>query len=202
MRIHPRPRRSAPLAVLLSAVLALAVAGCGAAGTGDKGYVGADGVITTVAPEDRREVAGEVSGETLDGQPWSLADQRGKVVVLNVWGTWCPPCRKEAPVLAEAARQLKADPELGDDVVFMGINTRDSSPAQGRAFERNFEVPYPSLFDPDGRTLLAFRGTITPNAIPSTLVIDRQGRVAARVLGEITSARTLVALVEDVDGPR
>lgn len=179
--------------LLLLPMIAL-VAACGATGTGDKGYVGADGIITRLAPDERRAVEGDVSGETLDGDQWALDDQRGKVVVLNVWGTWCPPCRKEAPVLSEAARQLQAD-----GVIFMGINTRDSSAAQGRAFERNFKVAYPSLFDPDGRTLLAFRGTITPNAIPSTLVIDRDGKVAASVLGEITSARTLIGLVEDVD---
>lgn len=182
------------LARLLLLPLIALVAACGASGTGDKGYVGADGIITLLPPDERRAVEGEVSGETLDGESWSLADQRGKVVVLNVWGTWCPPCRKEAPVLSDAARQLQPD-----GVVFMGINTRDSSPAQGRAFERSFDVAYPSLFDPDGRTLLSFRGTITPNAIPSTLVIDRDGKVAASVLGEITSARTLVGLVEDVD---
>lgn len=186
-----------PLARLMLLPLVALVAACGAAGTGDKGYVDGNGIITRLPADERRAVDGEVSGETLDGQKWSLDDQRGKVVVLNVWGTWCPPCRKEAPVLSEAARQLKAD-----DVVFMGINTRDSSPAQGLAFERAFDVAYPSLFDPDGRTLLAFRGTITPNAIPSTLVIDRNGKVAASVLGEITRASTLVGLVEDVDGPR
>ena len=183
-----------PARLLLLLPLIALLAACGAAGTGDKGYVGADGIITRLEPDERRVVEGDVSGETLDGEQWSLADQRGKVVVLNVWGTWCPPCRKEAPVLSEAARQLQSD-----GVVFMGINTRDSSPAQGRAFERNFKVAYPSLFDPDGRTLLSFRGTITPNAIPSTLVIDRDGKVAASVLGEITSARTLVGLVEDVE---
>lgn len=188
--------------LLLLPLIAL-VAACGAAGTGDKGYVGADGIITRLPPGERRTVDGEVSGKTLEGKTWSLSEQRGKIVVLNVWGTWCPPCRKEAPVLAEAARQLQADDSEGpEDVVFMGINTRDSSPAQGLAFERNFTMPYPSLFDPDGRTLLAFRGTISPNAIPSTLVIDRDGKVAASVLGEITSARTLVGLVEDVDGAR
>ena len=96
-------------------------------------------------------------------------------------------------MLAEAARQLSAQ-----GVVFMGINTRDSSSAQGLAFQRNFQVPYPSLFDPDGRTLLSLRGSVPPNAIPTTLVIDAQGRVAARVLGELTSARTLAGLVEDV----
>lgn len=174
-------------------VLATLFSGCGTDGTGDKGYVDGNGVITRVAAGERKAVVDDVAGTTLENKHWSLRAQRGKVVVLNVWGTWCPPCRKEAPVLAEAARQLSAQ-----GVVFMGINTRDSSSAQGLAFQRNFQVPYPSLFDPDGRTLLSLRGSVPPNAIPTTLVIDAQGRVAARVLGELTSARTLAGLVEDV----
>lgn len=173
--------------------LVLLVTACGAAGTGDKGYVSGDGIITRLPADERSAPKSEVAGTTLDGKEWNLADQKGKVVVLNVWGTWCPPCRKEAPLLVEAANELQ-----GQDVVFMGINTRDSDEAQGLAFERSFDVPYPSLFDPDGRTLLAFRGTLTPNAIPSTLVVDAEGRVAASVLGEIPSAATLVGLVEDV----
>lgn len=185
-------RRLLPL-VALWVTGGLLLTGCGAAGTGDKGYVDGNGIITRLAPAERMQVHGDVSGKTLQGQAWSLRQQRGKIVVLNVWGTWCPPCRKEAPVLSEAARRLAAE-----GVVFIGINTRDSSTAQGLAFERNFKVAYPSIFDPDGRNLLAFRGTLPPNAIPSTLVIDQQGKVAASILGEVTRASTLVGLVEDV----
>ena len=85
-----------------------------------------------------------------------------------------------------------------DDVVFVGVNTKDSSPDQGLAFERRYDVPYPSLFDPSGRTLLAFHGTLNPSAIPSTVVLDQQGRVAASILGEVPSQQTLVDLVRDV----
>ncbi|WP_445259273.1 TlpA disulfide reductase family protein [Nocardioides aurantiacus] len=171
----------------------LALSACGEApSTGDKGYVDGQGIITRL-PVAERKPPGPVEGETLEGKPVSLDDYEGQVVVLNVWGSWCPPCRKEAPILREAARELAKD-----DVAFIGINTRDSSQDQGLAFERRYDVPYPSLFDPSGRTLLAFAGTLNPSAIPSTVVLDEQGRVAASILGEIPSRRTLVAVVEDV----
>ena len=95
-------------------------------------------------------------------------------------------------MLAEAARDLGKQ-----DVAFLGIDSRDPSESAARAFVRNFEIPYPSIYDQQGRTLLAFRGTLTPNSIPSTVIIDRQGRVAASVLGEITRT-TLYDLVEEV----
>ncbi len=193
-RTGPRPEVGAPIRSLLAVLLVGAVsAGCGGtADTGDKGYVWAAGIITRLPADERRE-PGEVSGETLDGEDLSLDEYAGQVVVLNVWGSWCPPCRKEAPTLAAAAREL-AD----DDVVFVGVNTKDASPEQGLAFERRYDVPYESLFDPSGRTLLAFRGTLNPSAIPSTVVLDKQGRVAASILGEVPSRRTLVDLVRDV----
>ncbi len=169
--------------------------GCGrSADTGDKGYVDGTGLITRLAA-DKRTKPGEVSGTTLDGEDLSLDEYAGKVVVLNVWGSWCPPCRKEAPTLAAASRELAKD-----GVVFVGVNTKDSSPEQGLAFERRYDVPYASFFDPSGRTLLAFHGTLNPSAIPSTVVLDRQGRVAASILGEVPSRRTLVDLVQDVAG--
>ena len=186
-----------PAAVLLAAALgAGALAGCSGGevgGSGDQGYVAGKGIITTVAAADR-ERPGEVSGTTLDGNDVSLSDHRGKVVVLNVWGSWCPPCRAEAPMLADAARDL-----AGRGVVFLGINSRNPERAGPRAFERRFDVPYDSIYDPDGRTLLAFHGTLSPNSIPSTVVIDRQGRVAASVIGSV-SRTTLDDLVDDARG--
>lgn len=157
------------------------------------GYVRGSGTITTIAKGERAP-APEVSGTTLSGADLSLADFAGKAVVINVWGSWCPPCRKEAPELAEAAREL-AD----KDVEFLGISTRDHDKQTALAFERRFKMPYPSLYDPAGELLLGFRETLPPNAIPSTLVIDRDGRVAARIIGETTKS-TLVGLVEDVVG--
>jgi thiol-disulfide isomerase/thioredoxin len=178
------------LAVLL---LGSATSACGGSpGTGDKGYVDGEGIITRLSVGDRRP-PGEVSGTTLEGDELSLDEYAGKVIVLNVWGSWCPPCRKEARTLAAAARELEAD-----GVAFLGVNTKDSSPDQGLAFQRRYDVPYPSFFDPSGRTLLAFRGTLNPSSIPSTVVIDQQGRVAASVLGEVPSQQTLVGLVRDV----
>jgi thiol-disulfide isomerase/thioredoxin len=172
----------------------IALAGCSndeVGSSGDSGYVSGKGVITRLAADDRRP-PGEVAGETLEGEQVSLADFEGKTVVVNVWGSWCAPCRSEAPDLVDASEEL-AD----DGVVFLGINSRDLDKGAARAFQRRFEVPYPSIYDQQGRTLLAFRGTLSPNAIPSTVVIDAEGRVAASIIGE-TTASTLVGLVEDV----
>ena len=186
------PRRPWLPAVLLCVGL---LAGCtnDVGSSGNQGYVAGKGVITTVAKADRK-TPGDVSGTSIDGEPLDLADHRGKVVVVNVWGSWCPPCRAEAPMLADAARDL-AD----DDVVFLGINSRDQSEAAARAFVRQFDIPFPSIYDQSGSTLLAFRGTLSPNSIPSTVIIDPQGRVAASVLGEITRT-TLDDLVEEAAG--
>jgi len=160
-------------------------------GSAGSGYVSGAGVITTLAVGDR-EKPGEVSGETLDGKSVALTDFAGQVVVVNVWGSWCPPCRAEAPDLVAAADEL-----AGEDVVFLGINSRDLNQAAARAFVRRFDILYPSIYDQQGETLLAFRDTLSPNSIPSTVIIDEQGRVAASVLGQV-SKRTLLALVDEV----
>jgi thiol-disulfide isomerase/thioredoxin len=188
--------RRAARAALLAALLAAVSSGCsgGSVGSsGDQGYVAGKGIITSVAVADR-ERPGPVSGTTLDGASRSLSDYRGKTVVVNVWGSWCPPCRAEAPMLAAAARDLAKK-----DVVFLGINSRNPEQAGPRAFERRFRIPYDSLYDPGGRTLLAFHGTLPANAIPSTVVIDPEGRVAASVIGSITRT-TLYDLVDDASG--
>lgn len=153
------------------------------------GFQGGDGAVTILA-EDQRPTAPELAGETLEGEPISTADFAGKLIIINVWGSWCAPCRSEAPEL------VKADEELGDDVAFLGLNTRDLDVAPALAFERSFGLTYPSIFDPKGELLLGF-AQLPPKAIPSTVVIDTDGRVAARVLGEV-SASTLIGIVEDV----
>ena len=183
-----------PLGLLAALLLVGSLAGCsdnavGSSG-GNQGYVAGKGIITSVAPADR-EAPGPVSGTTLAGRETSLADYRGKVVVLNVWGSWCPPCRAEAPMLADAARDLRSR-----GVVFLGINSRNPERAAPRAYEQRFKVPYDSIYDPTGRALLAFRGTLPANAIPSTVVVDAEGRVAGSNVGTITRT-TLYDLVED-----
>lgn len=190
---YPRPEVRASLRLLLAVLLLGAVtSACGGTSTGDKGYVDGQGIVTRLAAGERK-VPGDVSGTTLTGEDLSLKEYAGKVVVLNVWGSWCAECRQEARSLAGAARELQKD-----GVVFVGVNTKDSSPDQGLAFEKRYDVPYPSFYDPSGRTLLAFHGTLVPSAIPSTVVLDADGRVAASIQGKIPSQQTLVDLVRDI----
>ena len=180
-----------PLVALL-ALIALITTGCSSLdGTGDKGYISGDGQITAIDPVDRGKPI-TLSGEDLDGKPLSFDDLRGRIVVVNYWWSACPPCRVEQPGLNKAAA------ELGDDAAFVGINIRDLSADQGRAYVRSFEVPYPSVFDPSGEALLAFSGVLSRNAIPSTLVLDKEGRVAATVIGRVPGSRTIPDLVADV----
>lgn len=168
------------------------LAGCTSlSGTGDKGYITGEGVPSEVAPT-AREGAIELTGTDLDGNDVDLADLRGKPVVVNVWWSQCPPCRVEQPELNEAAE------ELGDDVTFLGINIRDSSAENALSYNRGFDVPYPSIYSPDGSALLAFAGTLNPRSIPSTVVLDADGRVAASVQGRIPTTQTLISLVEKV----
>lgn len=188
-------RRGAAL-VAATMLLAATLAGCSGStvgSSGDQGFVAGKGIITTLAVADRK-APGEVSGTTLAGRRVALSDLRGSVVVVNVWGSWCPPCRAEAPTLAQAARDLRSK-----GVQFLGINSRDPEQAGPLAFQRRFKVPYDSIYDPDGRTLLAFHGTLSPNSIPSTVIIDRQGRVAASVIGTVTRV-TLEDIVQSVQG--
>lgn len=177
----------------VAAVAAIAglLTGCGSAGTDTGGFVGGDGTVTLL-PFDQRRPAPAISGTTLDGKPWASPTDSGRqVIVYNVWGSWCAPCRAEAPALVAASKRTAGT------ATFVGINTRDLDQAAPRAFVRAFEVPYVNLFDPDGALLLAFEGQLPPSAIPSTLLVDPDGRVAARIIGETTEA-TLVGLIEDL----
>jgi thiol-disulfide isomerase/thioredoxin len=168
------------------------LAGCAAAPSTEGGFVSGDGSVSVVATADRQEPSSEVAGETIDGRPVALADLRGKVVVMPVWGSWCGPCRAEAPMLAAVARQLS-----GQGVAFLGLNVRDLDPAQARAFARNAGIGYPSIYDPAGETMLAFRDSLPPQAIPSLLVLDEEGRIGGRVLGQV-SRSTLLGVVDEV----
>lgn len=173
------------------ALAPLGLAGCGSTNTAVNGFTGGDGSFSLIPPGERT-AAPPLSGTTLDGKQLALSDYPGTIVVLNVWGSWCGPCRHEAPALVQAATTLEGRAQ------FIGINTRDLDTAPAQAFVRAFGVPYPNLFDPDGALLLGF-GQLPPKAIPSTLIIDAQGRVAARMLGE-ASASTVVGAVNDIAG--
>ncbi|WP_371781374.1 TlpA family protein disulfide reductase [Streptosporangium subroseum] len=175
--------RANSAAAAAAAALLLAVTGCaGNQGsqpqTGDTRFVAGDGKITLFEAADRK-VAPAVEGETLAGDTAALAAHKGKVVVLNFWASWCAPCRAEAPVLKDIAAKTKAD-----GVEFLGIDFKDRK-AEALAFERSQGTGYPSIFDQPGKVALSFQGTVPPAAIPSTLIIDRQGRIAARALGAV-----------------
>lgn len=175
------------VAALFAAVL---LAGCSSSSGGGTGFVAGDGTLT-VLPVGQRPAAPELTGKTLDGAAWSSSDAAGKVIVYNVWGSWCAPCRAEAPELVAAAKATS------DTAVFVGLNTRDLDTAAPKAFVRAFGVPYANLYDPDGALLLKFSSQLPANAIPSTLVVDPSGKVAARVIGQVTQT-TLVGLVNDL----
>jgi thiol-disulfide isomerase/thioredoxin len=143
-----------------------------------------------IYPPDKRTQAPKLAGQTLDGAPFSLSDLAGQTVVINVWGSWCAPCRAETPDLVRLAGEYASR-----GVRFVGINTRDN-PAAAKAFVRSFAVPYPSIDDSDGQVLLRLQGVIPTAVVPSTVVIDRHGRVAARIIGRI-DYHTLKGLLAD-----
>lgn len=198
---RPRPwYRRTWKRVLLSLVLAAALgAGAGQAylAAGDqteRSDVGS--ALTSIAAGVTKYAASQrgtpidLEGPALEGDDLSLAELRGKPVVLNVWGSWCAPCREEAPVLAEASRRYAGE------VAFLGINIRDNR-SKALAFEKRFGITYPSFADFDGSTVLSLNDYVPVNVVPVTLVLDAEGRVAARVLGVLRKA-TLSALLDTV----
>lgn len=186
-----RRTRTAAGAALLVLLAGPVLTACSGFDPAREGATYTDGKATiTTRDADSRDEPVEFSGTTLEGDALDVADYRGKVVVINIWGSWCGPCRAEMPHLVKAAA------ELGDDVAFVGINVRDTE-GKAKAFERRYEVTWPSIADEGGRTLLALRGTLPPNYTPSTLVLDPEGRVAALISGPAPSAITIQDLVED-----
>jgi len=184
-RRRHRPRAAALLALALVAVSAATACGAHAPASGwaDPDNVGLPGPVR-IAPADRVAVP-DVSGPTVSGGTDGTARHRGRILVVNVWGSLCGPCRDEAPGLARVARDLDAQ-----GVSFLGVDSRDLSKASAAAFERRYGLPYPSLYDPRGTLLLRFpRGSLAPQAIPATLVLDRQGRIAAHYLGALDEQR-------------
>ena len=191
-----RTRRRAVLLTATAAAAALTLTACSSGGVsgggGDTNFVTGNNGVDTVA-QGKRTAAPELSGKTIDGKSLSTADYKGKVLVLNVWGSWCSPCRAEAKNLQTVYDQVK-----GQGVEFVGLNTRDASTTLAKSFEKEFGITYPSLFDPTGKQMLRFKkGTLNPQLIPSTLVIDRDGKIAARAL-QALSEDTLLGMIKPV----
>ena len=171
-------------------VVAVLVAGC----TGRTGAVNdptgpqqnaVGGLPAGVFATADREPAPSLSGRTLAGEHLDVAGLRGQVVVVNFWASWCAPCIAEARNLTSVHAKTKAS-----GVAFVGIDIKDNR-TSALSFERKHNVTYPSLFDPDGALLLKFRGK-APQSPPTTLILDRQGRVAARFLSAVTETELLI----------
>jgi len=159
-----------------------------------KGYIAGNGAVEQIPPGQRLKPI-TLEGTTLEGEEWSSVAARGKdIVVINLWGSWCPPCITEIPDLEKVWTEVQADKK---PVQFMGIDFRES-PERGAAFVATQKMTYPSLTDESGVLILAF-GRQAPTSPPSTLILDREGRVAARVSGVVT-ASTLRGLIDDVLG--
>lgn len=163
------------ISLILSTVL---LAGCstgGVAAPDEISFVGGSGNSTFIEINDRK-AAPLISGELLDGTSKTLV--KNQVKVVNVWASWCAPCRAEAPLLQDFSIQYP-------EVQFAGILTRDNL-SSARVFYENFGLTYPTFID--DALLIGFRGSLIPNAIPTTLIIDNNNLVAVRISGEVTVA--------------
>ncbi|MDA9786585.1 TlpA family protein disulfide reductase [Pontimonas sp.] len=190
-------------AAIAASLVGLALLGGGCATTGDalaeqyragsgQNYISGDGALTVVAPESRENPV-VFSGPLDIGGTFSSADYAGQVVVVNFWYAGCPPCRLEAPDLEALHQEF-----LDEGVVFVGVNILDQAPT-ALAFAEEFGVTYPSVMDTnEGSVRLAFAGQVAPNAVPTTVVLDNQGRIAARISGLLTEPEVLAQLVRDV----
>ena len=189
--------RRCSIAAAAALVSALALAGCSTSSDGlaDKygtgqGYVSGDGAYTEIPPEDRAAPV-EFSGPTVDGTTFDSSELAGRVAVVNFWYAGCPPCRLEAPSLASLSREL-------DDVAFVGVNVYDTADV-ARTFDAENGIEYPSILDvASGSVQLAFAGQVAPNAVPTTLILDPEGRVAARISGVLRDPSILRDMVQTV----
>ena len=182
-------RRLRLLAVLVAgAVMSVS---CGTGPSATPGQVGGAKPLTRIAPGSRT-VAPAAAGPQLGSnqQQLSTGGRSGKVVVINVWGSWCPPCRQEADDLQQASRDTSSKAD------FIGITTGEKDPAPALAFIRTHHISYPSIYDPNGTALLAFAGTLPLTTPPSTLIVDPQGNIAARITGP-TTTKTLVEVINE-----
>lgn len=182
----------------LAAVSTLLLAGCTTTDQlaidygsgGNKNYVAGDGTVLELAPGERTKPV-TFEGVTDAGLTVSSKDYAGEVLVVNFWAGYCAPCRVEAPLLEKLSQKWS-----GDGVAFLGVNTYDEAETS-LAFARTYGVTYPSVIDArSGAVQLAFAGTVAPSALPTTIVLDREGRVAARILGQIPAASILDAIVK------
>lgn len=171
---------------ILAPLIALALSSCGGGGSSiaEESFVSGNGSVSFIKQADRI-AAPQLSGMTLSGKNYTY--NVGQVAVVNVWASWCAPCRAEAPTLAALSEKYS-------NVAFIGILTRDN-PVNAEAFARRFALPYPTLIDDS--VLIGFRKSLPANAIPSTVLIDKKGDVAARISGEVTVA-SLSELIEKV----
>ena len=184
--------------IAMLTVMLVTITGCAPSDTGiedssssnEQGYVSGTGVVTQI-PEPERPAAVNLAGKTSEGEPFDLQDWQGRPVVLNLWYAACPPCREEAPDLQESYESFRSE-----GVRFLGINVRDEAPA-ANAFARQFGITYPSMLDKEGLAVSALSGLLPPQAVPSTVVLDANGRPAARVVG-IVDRSTLDGLIADV----
>ncbi|MHA7132076.1 TlpA family protein disulfide reductase [Oerskovia turbata] len=198
----PAPGRRSPGTAALGAAaaavsLALVLAGCaqesGSTSPDDvvgQGFVSGDGSVKTWDVSDRDEPV-ELTGTDYEGQAVDISQWRGDIVLINTWYAACAPCRAEAPDLVALAND-RAD----DGVRLLGVNSVDDAGA-ALAFERTFEVPYPSIEDTRGEAVAQLEGFVPLQAVPTTVVLDREGRVAARVIGRAEGS-VLDALVDDL----
>ncbi len=160
--------------IILALISAALLTGCGGGSSvAEVSFIEGSGAVTSIAQGDR-SAAPKLSGMTLTGKEFTF--NPGKVAVVNVWASWCSPCRAEIPTLIELSNQYP-------EVQFLGILTRDN-PATAEAFARRLAMPYPTFIDDS--LLIGFKGTLPANAIPSTVLIDKNGNVAARISGEVT----------------
>lgn len=157
----------------------------------NKGYISADGTVAEW-PEAERGDPVDFTGVTETGETLTASDYRGSVVVLNFWYAGCPPCRAEAPDLQELNEAY-----AGQKVAFVGVNVRDQA-STALSFSEEFGITYPSIVDVEDKAAsLALAGRAAPNAVPTTVVLDAEGRPAARILGQIPSKSVLNTLIKD-----
>lgn len=161
------------LSLLLTAALLASCSSGGGTSLNESSYVAGDGVVTVVDAKERKS-APTLAGESISGS--SVKVVPGKVALVNVWASWCSPCRAEAPILEELSKKFPT-------VQFVGLLTRDSIDS-ANSFAKRFAITYPTIAN--DQILLDFRKSLPVAAIPTTFLIDKKGRVAARISGEIT----------------